>query len=212
MPINKKSQTDSYRVLYFGDSHSVMTMGKTLLQNMPKIFLNFENQAFFYAVSGATFKDWYTGNVQNLTIKNLYKAPGFSYLESTEAIVKVLPEEVKTIQPDVLILALGTNDILANAINFQEHLMMIKVSLEKLFVENHLQIIWIMPPEFHPEIIEGRLRLELMRMLKELKFVEVINVEKILPDQLDKIHFNKEKAKLFANEILKKLEAIFPHH
>lgn len=213
MQTNKKSLTESYRILYFGDSHSVMTMGKTLLESFPSLFNDFENQAYFYAVSGATFRDWLTGDVQKLKIKNSSKLPGSSYKEGAEPIDKSLFATVREVQPDVLILALGTNDLLQENIDFLEYLSLVKYNLEKLFLEQpSLQVIWIMPPELNPEVCGNQSRAKLLEMLRGLKFVEVVNVEKILPDQKDQIHFHISQAKLFAAEILKQLEAIFPHH
>lgn len=212
MPTNKKSQTESFKILYFGDSHSVMTMGKQLLEFFPKIFSDFENQSFFYAVSGSTFKDWLSGDVEKLQIKNLSKIPGQSYKEGQEPISLKMMEEVERTKPDILFLALGTNDLLKESSNWQNYLAFIRQNLEKLYLQYHMQIVWIMPPELSPEVLTGHYRSELLKMLSGLKFIEIINVEKIIPDQQDKIHFNKLKATEFAQEVFMQLEAIFPHH
>lgn len=212
MPTNKKQQTETFKILYFGDSHSVMTMGKTLLDFFPKLFSDFQNQSYFYAVSGATFKDWISGEVAKLQIKNLSKLPAQAYKESQDSISLRIMDEVHEKKPDILFLALGTNDLLKESTSWEGYLSFVRQNLEKLYLQYHMQIVWIMPPELSSQVLEGQLRVELLKMLSSLKFIEIINVEKIIPDQQDQIHFNKLKATEFAQEIIKQLEAIFPHH
>lgn len=212
MPTNKKQLTESFKILYFGDSHSVMTMGKLLLDFFQKLFNDFENQSFFYAASGATFKDWINGDVTKLRIRNLSKTPSKIFQEGQEPISVTILDQVESHRPDILFIALGTNDLLKEASTWESYLSFVQHNLEKLYLQYHMQIVWIMPPELSHQVIKGKYRSELLKMLSSLKFVEIINVEKIIPDQQDQIHFNKLKATEFAQEVFKQLEAIFPHH
>lgn len=205
MPENKKLPTKPSRVCYIGDSHSVMSMGRNLLEVWQKRSPESFQQLSFYAVSGSTFQDWQTGRLQHLRIKNLRKEPLSQTLLEPEVLGTSLAEILEKEKPQLLILALGTNDLLKFQAHFESYLLDLQRQLKALSQLFGIPFLWVMPPVLAKDLDPGQMRAKLLNGLRSLSFVELIDIDRIFPDQKDGYHFHKDRALEFSQELIDQL-------
>lgn len=205
MPKNKNPQTKPIKILYIGDSHSAMTMGKSLLkvwgQRSPESF----DHLCYYAVSGSTFRDWQTGSLQHLTIKNLKKEPFSSVQENSGAFFVSLEKLLESHSPELVIIALGTNDLLKFQMGFEDYLQEVRKELLNRHQSFGVSFLWVMPPTLPKNLDPEQKRSKLLSALKDLSCVQVVNIDSILPDQEDGYHFHKERGLEFSQALIHEL-------
>ena len=197
------------RVHFLGDSHSVLTFGQTILESLvqKKIVIH------FIALSGLHLKNmwnWKTESEEPLTIKN------FEYVSGQVGHFSKNPNEIGNTfdlsDADILILALGTNDIVNCALKkmkFEDHLEgKIKDTIKKIRVK---KIIYIEPPMLKIDT-NLQIRKKLLGLIKSMGAV-IIPCGRFAADQQDGVHMKKEMAGQFGEYVSKEvLELIFPHH
>ncbi len=198
-------------LIYLGDSHSVMEMGKCLLKRINEYFSsrNIKSDIHFYAVTGCTFLDWFSENQSVHQIANYIYTPKIRGVKSTEAVNISIWNEINFINPQILFLALGSNDFLMHKDHFSAYLLLVENKLDLILERfREIQIVWILPPEFPLFPSFDSLRKSLKQMLSSKPRVEILDLGGHFPDQEDQIHFNKDKGKFFGEQIYLKLEFI----
>ena len=132
-------------ILYLGDSHSVTSFGQNILQKLLTDYPDLEGSIHFYAVSGSCLMDWLQSNVHHYQIKNFVKTP-FQLASLSEQALHFEWSSISQIQPDILILALGTNDIRTQ--QSTEAFSLLQIQLKSL--RSVKKVIWIAPPLLQP--------------------------------------------------------------
>lgn len=198
-------------IIYLGDSHSVMEMGKCLLKRMIGYFdsKNIRSDIYFYAITGCTFLDWFNEKQWVYRIANYTYTPETHGVKSTEAVNISIWNKIHFTNPQILILALGSNDFLINGDHFSEYLSEVENKLDLILERfKEIQIVWILPPEFPFFPKFDLLRKALRHMLSTKARVDIVDLKGHFPDQEDQIHFNKVKGNIFGEQIYLNLELI----
>lgn len=197
------------RTLFLGDSHCVMTMGQVIIEKINENYENTDSQLYFYAVSGSSFLDWFQAKQNIFQIRNLKKIPGKAIEVSSDSINIDFQKELKTLQPELLILALGTNDLIVHQNDLDNYLSIVDQGLKEIVQKyKDLSIIWIMPPEFIETIVMPSSRKKLGQVLRNNNKIQLIDILGFFPDQQDQVHFNKSIATQFAIKIFEKLKIV----
>jgi hypothetical protein len=197
------------KILFLGDSHCVMTMGQVIVEKINENYENADSQLYFYAVSGASFLDWFQAKQNIFQIRNSQKIPGKAIEISTNPISIDFLKELETLHPEILILALGTNDLIIHQDDLDNYLTSLDRGLKQIAQKyKKLSIIWIMPPEFIETVVMPSSRRKLGQVLQNNNKIQLVDILGFFPDQQDQIHFNKSKATQFAIKIFEKLKII----
>lgn len=128
-------------ILYLGDSHSVTSFGQNILQKLLTDYPDLEGKIHFYAVSGSCLLDWLQSNVHHYQIKNFAKTP-YQIASLSEQSLHFEWNSISQIQPDILILALGTNDIRTQ--QSAEVFSLLQIQLKPF--HSIKKVIWLAPP------------------------------------------------------------------
>ncbi|OYZ23852.1 MAG: hypothetical protein B7Y39_03060 [Bdellovibrio sp. 28-41-41] len=195
------------KVNVIGDSHTALTFGQTIIERISN-----DVDLHLIAFSGLRLQHLSQWMDQKAELKILncefkYRSPvGFSKN----------PEDIgfdfDINDADVLVVALGTNDIVkcvgAKA-SFKTYLeSSIKMELEKIKVE---KVIFVEPPLLNIDK-DAKIRTPLLALIKSFDF-KVIPCGQFKADQSDGIHMRKEMAQYFGDSVAKALlKLILPHH
>ena len=195
------------RIHFIGDSHSVLTFGQSLvslLKECPMHFLAFSGLKFQYLTN------WSQQIDPPLTLLNFEKKYSEAGVFSKN--VDQIGSSFSINNADILIIALGTNDIVECIQSNQSYgssvQQKIRIQLARLTVK---KIIFIEPP--HLAIDTQRIIRE--QLLSDIKAVgaEIISCGQHSADQQDGIHMNKKMASSYADFVAEKLlKLILPHH
>lgn len=196
------------RIKWIGDSHSAMTFGQTVLDAI----VDSDANIHFLAFSGLKFQyctDW-SANTQPLTILNFESRP--DRLPEFSKDPMQLGQEFYINDADVLVIALGTNDIyecISRGISFEKKIgPRIETELKKITVKK----IFVVEPPLLGIDVDFSIRNQLMDLVKK-RGASIIPCGGHRADQDDGIHMNKEMARSYGNYVAKEvLKLIFPHH
>lgn len=199
----------SVRINYLGDSHSVLTFGQTTLDALVQKRISIH----FVALSGLHLKNmwnWKSETEAPLTIKNFEYQSGKSAQFSNDP--KEIGKEFDLNGGDILILALGTNDIVNGSLNKMKFEDDLEGKIKKAFeYVTTKKVIYIEPPLLKMDADSG-IRKKLLNLIRSTG-ASVIPCDKFSADQEDGVHMKKEMAREFGNYVSKELlELIFPHH
>lgn len=195
------------RVYFLGDSHSVLSFGQTLLE----AFTSQGAHIHFLAFSGLRLRymtDW-KNNPEALTIANFESFPDGTRAFSTDT--STIGQSFHMNDAEILIIALGTNDIVDCAQSGLDYDVDFAPKVEKeLSKVSVARIFFIEPPLLGLDRDEN----VRVKMLKQLSLKgTVIPNGHFRADQNDGIHLKKEMACSYGEFVSKKLlELIFPHH
>lgn len=196
-------------ILYIGDSHSVTTVGQVLLRFFTHESSIDDAYLFYYGISGSCFTDWFNSNLSHFQIKNLTKLPKQEISITAEPIHLNFEFMLEQVNPRTIIFSLGTNDMVYHYENFGQQLNKIEEGFQRLHEKYpEIKLIWLMPPEFSRDLEISSLRSEFKNRLEKNLFLNIINVTGFIPDQEDKVHFNKEMALKYAEALVAMLKKI----
>ncbi len=220
-------------ILYLGDSHSVTSFGQNILQKLLTDYPELEGKIHFYAVSGSCLLDWLQSNVHHYQIKNFVKTP-FQIASLSEQALHFEWNSISQIQPDILILALGTNDIRNQ--QSTEVFSLLQIQLKSL--RTIRKVIWLAPPilqqsDILPAILQSpdlhtnhhnnnhnsltadpiaqkptkliTSNFDLILSIQSNSFIDLIDNQQFRANQPDGIHMLKEEALNFSNDIYPKI-------
>jgi hypothetical protein len=195
------------KVNFIGDSHTALTFGQTIIERISS-----DVDLHLVAFSGMRMQHLTQWMDQKTELKILncefkFRAP----VEFSKS-----PEDVgldfDMNEADVLVIALGTNDIVKCAganVSFKAYLEKpIQTELEKIKVET---VIFIEPPLLNIDK-DAKIRAPLLGLIKSFDF-KVIPCGQFKADQSDGIHMKKEMAHYFGESVARDLlKLILPHH
>lgn len=195
------------KVNFIGDSHAVLTFGQTIIEKVSN-----EIDLHLVAFSGLRlqFLTQWMNQKNDLNVLNeefKFRGPaGFSKNPEDIGI------DFKINDADVLVVALGTNDIVKcvnSKISFEGLLgKTLPIELKKITVERR---IFIEPPLLEIDK-NGKIRKPLIEQMKKFDFT-VIPCGSFKADQSDGIHMKKEMAQKFGDAVATELlKLILPHH
>lgn len=197
------------KINFIGDSHSVLTFGQTILKSLdvlaPIHFLAFSGLKLQHLVHSQN-------QAKDLQISNFEKQPGMSGHLSKDPLS--LGKSFRINSAEILIVALGTNDIVEYAVSQKSPAFLksaIENQLKQIQVKNK---IYIEPPLLAIDI-NSNIRQVIIETVRDFNFTVILN-DRFRADQSDGIHMKKEMALDFGNYVSKELEGllklIFPHH
>ncbi|MBL7545889.1 MAG: SGNH/GDSL hydrolase family protein [Bdellovibrionaceae bacterium] len=195
------------KISFIGDSHSVLTFGQTVLAN-------FADQAsiHFLAFSGLKLQfmtEWWEQK-EDLKILNFEKRPNEEAVKSNDPEALGLTFQYRV--ADVLIVALGTNDIVecvqTKKLYAEVMAPRIQKQLEKIARQ---RVLFVEPPRLSVDT-DFKIRNALLDQVRSFGFT-VISCGEVFADQADGVHMTKDMARKYGEHVSKKLlELIFPHH
>lgn len=196
------------RIKFIGDSHSALTFGHTILD----AFIDNDANIHFLAFSGLKLQyvtDWLM-NSQPLTILNFESRPDKIPEFSKDPLA--LGQEFYVNDADVLILALGTNDIyecVSRGTPFSQHVgPRIEKELKKITVKN----VFVIEPPLLGIDSDFSIRDQLTQLVRA-NGAKMISCGGHRADQEDGIHMTKEMGRSYGQYVAKELlKLIFPHH
>ncbi len=196
------------RIKFIGDSHSALTFGQTVLG----AFVDNDANIHFLAFSGLKlqyFTDWLM-NSQPLTILNFESRPDKIPQFSKDPLN--LGQEFFINDADVLIIALGTNDIyecVSSGVDFAQH---IGPRIEEEFKKISVKKVYVIEPPMLGIDIDFAIRNQLTELVKT-NGGTMVSCGGHRADQEDGIHMKKEMAQSYGKYVSKVLlKLIFPHH
>ena len=195
------------RINYIGDSHSVLTFGQTVLSELEKVA-----SVHFLAFSGMKLQyltEWWRQK-HEIQISNCEKIPGQEKLQSQDP--DVLGQSFQFHTADIVIIALGTNDIVECAGNGGDFKTRIQPRIEgQLKKIAQRKVIFIEPPFLNIDQ-NNKIRKQLLELVQKFDFYIVPNGGH-KADQADGVHMKKEMATQFGEYMSKELlKLILPHH
>lgn len=195
-----------FKIKFIGDSHSVLTFGQTVLSHLEKYF-----DVHFLAFSGLKLQNMCQWHLKKneLIILNFEKKRGHDGVFSKDPLA--LGNSFTVNASDILVVALGTNDIVECGSRSQAY-ETIKKNIEDQFNSIPTRtIIFIEPPTLAVDA-DGKIRHALTEHMSTLG-VKVISSQTFYADQNDGIHMKKQMALAFGEDVSKKLlKLILPHH
>lgn len=186
----------SKKILFIGDSHTVLSFGDRWRDHLSVEYKE-SLQLHQYAVSGSHLLHWMTGDLKNLTIRNLKYVTGSSLEKSAEPLDLNILNLIQSIQPEELFIALGTNDVLFLEDQFRGD--RYQKALSSLS-NRHPDLFWVLPPRLKEDIASQSTQDEFKSVINQ-KFYRVLTSEKFSPDQNDGVHFTRDRAIQWADEI-----------
>lgn len=191
-----KTESDKKRILYIGDSHSVLSFGDHFRGNLIKHYGE-SLELHQYAVSGSHLLHWFEGGLSDLQIRNLKFVSGGDLTKSPVACNFKIEELIREIRPDELIIALGTNDLIflneqVKGVPYQRALASISTLVEKA--------IWILPPRMGFDVVSSSLQSDYNALISK-NFTRALDSSGFSPDQSDGIHFFQALAISWADSI-----------
>jgi lysophospholipase L1-like esterase len=187
------------KINYIGDSHSVLTFGQTILAELETI-----SDIHFLAFSGMKLQfltDW-LAQKDELRVLNFEKKSG--HASQTSKIPTDLGKTFNINQADILVIALGTNDIVQCAARNSQYgdllFSLVQQQLKKISVK---KVLFIEPPLLGVDT-ELKIRQAMLTQIVSFGFNA---------DQTDGVHMKKEMAEKFGKSVSKELlKLILPHH
>jgi hypothetical protein len=195
------------KINYIGDSHSVLTFGQTILAELETI-----SDIHFLAFSGMKLQfltDW-LAQKDELRVLNFEKKSG--HASQTSKIPTDLGKTFNINQADILVIALGTNDIVQCAARNSQYgdllFSLVQQQLKKISVK---KVLFIEPPLLGVDT-ELKIRQAMLTQIVSFGF-NVIRNFGFHADQTDGVHMKKEMAEKFGKSVSKELlKLILPHH
>lgn len=180
--------TDSYNIMYIGDSHSYGEFGKQIYKSLSAVSPEMSIQAS----CGATAKTWLGEKGHAKTNCGYWIKDANEEFRSKEHILPVFGDDLLKYYPDVVIVQLGTN--IAVGKNPQNALGSIELIMSKI-QDSGAKCIWIGPPDAKHKLLTKSKLNAVNQMIEGLSrkyscsFIDSLKLTKFPENNSEGIHY-----------------------